>query len=136
MAVTDLDRIEAFKKIVQTGVRMEPRYLLEDILTLSFVFTDLERFHKVVDIIVQEIHSIIADPRLGDNLKGNLLGVKSVHFYSTYQKLGEPEDMRLAHEYIKITEVLGFGHRWLPKVEKKATDFYDRIKVRVGKMID
>ena len=40
---------------------MEPLYLLQDILTLSFVFNDLERFNKVVDMIVREIQSIIVD---------------------------------------------------------------------------
>lgn len=131
MTVEDKDRMVAFEKIVQTGVRMEPRYLLLDILALSSVFEDLNRFNKVLDVIVQEIQSVMSNPDLGDNLNGTLLGVKSVHFYSTYQKPEEPEDMRLAHEHINETEVLGFGHRWRPKIGKKSSDFYDRIKARV-----
>lgn len=42
---------------------MEPLYLLQDILTLSFVFNDLERFNKAVDMIVREIQSVIVDHR-------------------------------------------------------------------------
>ncbi|MFY3793325.1 hypothetical protein ACOQFO_16775 [Ureibacillus sp. MALMAid1270] len=111
-----IDKISAIK-----GVGMEPMYLMLDVLALYSVYSD--RFNIVVDEVIKAIEMIVNNPSLGQQLDFSLSDYKSYHFSSPGQllKVGElpEEDMRIAHRYMKsnkLVEVLGFGHRYLPKV--------------------
>lgn len=133
-----IDRISAI-----TGVRMEPMYLKLDVLALYSVYR--ERFSIVVDHVLEVLEMIAADPSLGKQLEYSLRDCKSFHFSSPGQVLEEgeepEEDMKLAHRYISSTrllEVLGFGHRYLPKIydengKEIPNSIYKTLRKREGK---
>lgn len=108
-----------------TEISMNPQHLLLDILALSKVpaFAEDEKFNSVIHTITKALLEIVQNPAIGDSLKNDFAGFKSLHKKSDYPTDPPHDDLRII--YLPETGqiwIVAFGHRYLPD------DFYDRIR--------
>lgn len=82
MTVTDACLCKAISTIASIkGINMAPQHLLLDILALSKVpaFAGDDKFNSVIYTISQGLIQLFQDPTIGDSLKNNFSGFKSLH---------------------------------------------------------
>ena len=106
-------------------IYMNPQHLLLDILALSQVpaFAEDDRFDSVIRTITRALLEIVHNPAIGENLKNDFSGFKSLHKKSEYPTNPPHDDLRIVyHPETKQIWIIAFGHRYLPD------DFYDRIR--------
>lgn len=107
------------------GISMNPQHLLLDILALSKVpsFAEEQTFNSVVGTIAKALREIVNNHAIGDNLKNDFTGFKSLHTKSDYPTDPPHDDLRIVYEpETKQVWVIAFGHRYLPD------DFYERVR--------
>ena len=106
-------------------ISMNPQHLLLDILALSKVpaFAEDEKFNSVIHTITRALLEIVQNPSIGDSLKNDFNGFKSLHKKSDYPTDPPHDDLRIVyHPETGQVWIIAFGHRYLPD------DFYDRIR--------
>ena len=106
------------------GVRMNPDSVADDVILLATAIADEEPFACAVANVARAIQQLAAGKVEGTPLTGVFEGWSSFHFQSE-RKNGVPANMRVVYRRNGgVTEVLGFGHRWLP------SDVYAAISSR------
>ena len=117
-----IDKISSIENL-----QMDPKHLVLEILALSAIFTDVPRFEKVVNSVINAIDSLLNNPSIGEDLEHNLVEWKSYHFSSPYPTYPKEEDMRMVYQSQSGPSILilAFGHRYIP------TDFYKRFTNRM-----
>lgn len=106
-------------------IYMIPQHLLLDILALSNVpaFAEDEKFNSVMHTITKALLEIVENPTIGDSLKNDFAGFKSLHKQSDYPTNPPHDDLRIVYNpKTGGIWIIAFGHRYLPD------DFYDRIR--------
>ena len=106
-------------------ISMNPQHLLLDILALSKVpaFAEDEKFNSVIHTITKALLEIVQNPSIGDSLKNDFNGFKSLHKKSDYPTDPPHDDLRIVYQpETRQVWIVAFGHRYLPD------DFYDRIR--------
>lgn len=126
MTVSEQSLRNAISTIVSIKeISMNPQHLLLDILALSKIpaFANDEKFNSVIHTITKALLEIVQNPAIGDSLKNDFLGFKSLHKKSDYPTNPPHDDLRIIYnpETAQIW-IVAFGHRYLPD------DFYDRIR--------
>lgn len=127
MTVTE----ESLRKAIATitnikEIYMTPQHLLLDILALSKVpvFAEDDKFNAVMHTITRALLKIVQNPSIGDSLKNDFSGFKSLHQKSDYPTDPPHDDLRIVYQpETKQIWIVAFGHRYLPD------DFYDRIRI-------
>lgn len=121
---------ESLRKAISTitsikEIHMTPQHLLLDILALSKVpaFAEDNKFNAVIHTITRALLEIVQNPAVGDSLKNDFSGFKSLHKKSEYPTDPPHDDLRIVYQSeTKQIWIVAFGHRYLPN------DFYDRIR--------
>lgn len=126
MTVTEQSLRNAISTIAAIKeIYMNPQHLLLDILALSKVpaFAEDEKFISVIHTITKALLEIIQHPTIGDSLKNDFAGFKSLHKQSDYPTDPPHDDLRIVyHSETHQIWIVAFGHRYLPN------DFYNRIR--------
>lgn len=101
MTVTE----ESLRKAITTitaikEIDMIPQHLLLDILALSKVpaFSDDAKFNSVVHTISHGVVQIAQNPAIGDSLKNNFNGFRSLHIMSEYPTDPPHDDLRIVYQ--------------------------------------
>ncbi|MEK4424894.1 hypothetical protein [Solibacillus sp. FSL K6-1523] len=106
-------------------ISMNPQHLLLDIFALSKVpaFAEDEKFNSVLHTITKALLEIVQNPTIGESLKNDFAGFKSLHKKSDYPTDPPHDDLRIVyHPETGQVWLVAFGHRYLPD------DFYTRIR--------
>lgn len=126
MTVTEESLRKAISSITNIKeIHMTPQHLLLDILALSKVpaFAEDDKFNSVIHTITRALLEITQNPAIGDSLKNDFSGFKSLHKKSEYPTNPPHDDIRIVYQpETKQIWIVAFGHRYLPD------DFYDRIR--------
>lgn len=122
MAVSDELVLEAALAIAAApGLEMDPDGLLEDAYLLAFAFPDEAEFAAAAASTVRAIGDLSAGRVSSSRLKYALDGWSSFHYQHRVSQ-GARADCRIVfRETDGGIEVMGFGHRSVPK------DFYSRM---------
>ena len=126
MTVTE----ESLRKAISTitsikEIHMAPQHLLIDILVLSKVpaFAEDDKFNSVIHTVTRALLEIVQNPTVGDSLKNDFSGFKSLHKKSEYPTDPPHDDLRTVYQpETKQVWIIAFGHQYLPD------DFYERIR--------
>ena len=121
---------ESLRKAISTitsikEIHMAPQHLLLDILALSKVpaFAEDDKFNSVIHTVTRALLEIVQNPTVGDSLKNDFSGFKSLHKESEYPTDPPHDDLRIIYQpETKQVWIIAFGHRYLPD------DFYERIR--------
>ena len=122
----DADTLRAAVQTVSgiRGVRMNPDSVADDVISLATAIADEEPFTCAVANTARAIQRLAVGKVEGTPLTGVFEGWSSFHFQSE-RKNGASANMRVVYRRNGgVTEVLGFGHRWLP------SDVYAAISSR------
>ena len=122
MAINDaplqlgIDQVSAIE-----GIAMDADRLVDDVVLLAYVFDDPQRFSTALTHVINAIHLIVRQRRIGQPLVNNKAGWWSYHFQSQRTQRHKA-DMRIVYQDTGTTiRIMGFGHRWIPQ------DLYARL---------
>ena len=97
------------------GIVMDADRLVDDVVLLAYVFDDPQRFSTALTHVINAIHLIVRQRRIGQPLVNNKAGWWSYHFQSQRTQ-HHKADMRIVYQDTGTTiRAMGFGHRWTPQ---------------------
>lgn len=111
--------ISAFAAL--SGVRFNPQSLVEDVVLLSVSFPDAPSFELACANTARALEQLAKGRVAGAELKKELKGWRSYHYQPKVEQ-GANASCRIVYRNVADgVEVMGFGHRHVPK------DVYGRL---------
>lgn len=110
MAINDtllelgIERLSAIE-----GIVMDADRLVDDVVLLAYVFDDPKRFSTALAHVINALHLIVSQRRIGHPLVNNKAGWWSYHFQSQRTQRHKA-DMRIVYQDTGTTiRIMGFG---------------------------
>lgn len=106
------------------GISMNPKRLIEDVVSLAKLYPDEVAFMTAIDETIQALEFLVSGKKTGHALDQNHQDILSLPYQSA-RRNGQKADLRIAYDKDSSPlRIRQFGHRWLPDT------FYKRLELR------